>query len=208
MKTNMMKMTAAAALVLGMAGVAHAAGTPASKIGASANIQLGASVTDTTCDVVLNGSSDVNLGSILADELNQLTVDSGIGNSGNGNTTSVKLMNCGEPNAAGNSRLIFSAMAAGDSPLSQTHRAWGEPGKSVGYGFMITATPDGGNKSSNVDLDFTNNVLLLDDASTSDTSALLNGLSATIAPYVVKTATAVTAGTSLSVPMTISYTHD
>ncbi|MEH4266368.1 fimbrial protein [Klebsiella aerogenes] len=67
MKKTMMKMTAAAALVMGMASMAHAA--------SQAKIEFEGRIVQTACDVSLDDSADssVQLGAFARDEFNDTT---------------------------------------------------------------------------------------------------------------------------------------
>lgn len=207
MKANMMKMTAAATLVLGMAGVAHAAGSVGSA-GAPANITITGAVSSTSCDVTVDKAS-LDIGTVLASDIAALTKGDGNGVYGLNDSTTVSLVGCGAPVGAGKSELIFTASLAADANQNDTNAAWGDPSKPVGYGFMIHATPVGGTGGAAKDLSHKDDVLLLDTAAT--TSAGLGALKATIEPYMVRTTSTdadIKAGTRLTVPMVISYSHD
>jgi major type 1 subunit fimbrin (pilin) len=207
MKTNMMKMTAAAALVLGMAGVAHADGS-AGGAGNPANITITGAVSSVSCNVTVDKVS-LDIGTVLASDIAALTKGDATGVYGLNDSTTVSLEGCGAPANAGNSELIFSANLAADANQSDTNAAWGDPSAPVGYGFMIHAKPTGGTGGVPKDLSHADDVLLLDTAA--DTSAKLETLKATIEPYMVRTTatdTDIKAGTRLTVPMVISYSHD
>lgn len=207
MKTNMMKMTAAAALVLGMAGVAHAAGS-AGSAGDPANITITGAVSSVTCNVTVDKVS-LDIGTVLASDIAGLAKGGVTGVYGLNDSAIVSLEGCGEPASSGKSELIFSANLAADANQGDTNAAWGDPSAPVGYGFMIHAAAAGGTGGATKDLSHADDVLLLDTAA--DTSAKLESLSAKIEPYMVRTTDKdadIKAGTRLTVPMVISYSHD
>lgn len=200
MKSSMMKMTAAAALVLGMASAAHAAPT-------DAQVTIAGAVSTYTCDVALNGSNTLDVGVQTPGDVEALIAGDGTSRLlGLNPKTEVKLSGCMTPAAAGNATLIFTGAMAPDASPTQTNAAWGDASKSVGYGFGMAVTPKGGNQQTAQAVDFNHDSVVLDTAMTTGTD--LNDLSAEIEPYMMRTAAAVVAGSNLNVPVVISYVHN
>lgn len=204
MKANMMKVTAAAALVLGMMGAAHATGT-LSAGGKDATVTISGGVTASSCDVVVDKTA-LDIGNVPLTGFAGLAKGAVAGVYGIADTAEVTLENCGTAVAPGSSELIFAAPMAQDADANDTAVAWGDPSKSLGFGFMINATPAGGDNGTAKDLSFNNNVLELDTAKVTGTD--LDKLKATIAPYMIKTIAAAPTPGRLTVPMTISYIHN
>ena len=134
MKKQMMKLTAAAALVLGMASAAHAAGSTAA-------LNISGAVTASQCQVLLNGGSAA---STVLDPQLATKITTAAANLTNlvapGNVVVATLAGCGDMPQDSSAYLLFTGQKA-PSTGSQAgdFAAFSDSATDVGYGYALRA---------------------------------------------------------------------
>lgn len=199
MKKQMMKMTAAAALVMGLVGGAQAA--------TSAQVNLVGSVTATTCDVSLSGPAVLDVGAQTKTAVDALTADSvAAGNTLVGTqTTKVMLANC-DPTTTETPYLVFNGVVAPDTPASSSVKSWGDASASNGYGLVLNVVGAGTGANTTPQIVHQGDNQYAISTAAAHTAAALNAMSATLTPEMIKVGAAgASAGTSIDTPVVISF---
>ncbi|WP_436883501.1 hypothetical protein [Enterobacter asburiae] len=136
MKKQMMKLTAAAALVLGMASAAHAAG-------ATAQLNISGAVTASECNVKLDGASaaPAGLSPVLTTDISGKTKTPVISSVlTGGKTVMATLDGCAALPTDASAYLVFNGTEAKGTNVSVNDlHAFSDSPTDVGYGYAILA---------------------------------------------------------------------